>query len=610
VTAARPRSAPARAKPARGDSMAQRLKSLGEIASLVNAGGDLDTILNRACYAVCHGGSWSTSSIMAVDREAGHSVLVTLFDPYTPTGKKLPRRWDLDTSPTLHVVEENRPVVIHEAQKSREFPGYREDARARGYHTAVLLPLRAEDGEGRPLVIAVHAREPYEVDELELSFLETVAHLAGIAVEKTRGMERERARSERLQRSMAAQAELMGRVLAESSLPHVVEMVGTLLGDAVLVADLGADFLVAGRSPAPEAVPDGAWPEFVRAKAGRMLLKAVRGAIASGERSIVLDFAVAGVDVRRPAVVESLEVDGQTVGGLVVFRDDGSADELDALAVDQAKFALSVQLMRGHIRFESENLSRADLLARVLDGTWRDREDMVARAGRLGLDLTGQARLVGVGFFTGEDTSGGFVHRALARVVGHAFPGSAVLPDGAEFLLFVPWQDDRGESRWMAALDRLKDEIAAVAGRQPALVASGLCRRLEDYAASRAEIVRGLALARSFRRTGVLSPRDFGPFAVLLSATDRTAVQQFTERTLGAIESYDAKHGTELLKTAAAFLESGCKYQASADALGIHVTTLRYRLERLRELFQLDFDDAERRFAIDLALRLGRLFKA
>ncbi|MNJ80977.1 hypothetical protein D3C77_795680 [compost metagenome] len=41
--------------------------------------------------------------------------------------------------------------------------------------------------------------------------------------------------------------------------------------------------------------------------------------------------------------------------------------------------------------------------------------------------------------------------------------------------------------------------------------------------------------------------------------------------------------------------------------MGLHVTTLRYRLARIQELFGLDFDTPERRFALELALQLHQL---
>jgi PucR C-terminal helix-turn-helix domain len=44
------------------------------------------------------------------------------------------------------------------------------------------------------------------------------------------------------------------------------------------------------------------------------------------------------------------------------------------------------------------------------------------------------------------------------------------------------------------------------------------------------------------------------------------------------------------LQTAAAFVDQGCRYQATAEALGIHVSTVRYRVGSLHKLFALDLD--------------------
>jgi DNA-binding PucR family transcriptional regulator len=79
------------------------------------------------------------------------------------------------------------------------------------------------------------------------------------------------------------------------------------------------------------------------------------------------------------------------------------------------------------------------------------------------------------------------------------------------------------------------------------------------------------------------------------------------DRTLGAIIEYDATHDTRLLATLKAYFEAGCRNQQCADALEIHVTTLRYRLTRIAELFGLDLESATKRFDVELALRLTDL---
>jgi len=47
--------------------------------------------------------------------------------------------------------------------------------------------------------------------------------------------------------------------------------------------------------------------------------------------------------------------------------------------------------------------------------------------------------------------------------------------------------------------------------------------------------------------------------------------------------------------------------QESARRLHIHVSTLRYRLERIRSLLGVDVSDEDARFELSLALRLHRL---
>jgi DNA-binding PucR family transcriptional regulator len=61
------------------------------------------------------------------------------------------------------------------------------------------------------------------------------------------------------------------------------------------------------------------------------------------------------------------------------------------------------------------------------------------------------------------------------------------------------------------------------------------------------------------------------------------------------------------LATVEKFTHCNYRLQRCADAMGIHVTTLRYRLERVRELFGIDLDDADQRFTLQLALRIRSL---
>ena len=92
-----------------------RIQSLRVVASLINSGGDLATVLQRLVLAACRHANWSMGSIMAVDVEHGYALVVVRHDP-TLIQRPLPDRWELATSPSLVALRRNEPVFIPEPE--------------------------------------------------------------------------------------------------------------------------------------------------------------------------------------------------------------------------------------------------------------------------------------------------------------------------------------------------------------------------------------------------------------------------------------------------------------------------------------------------------------
>ncbi|MDQ1503914.1 MAG: hypothetical protein QOD57_1641, partial [Actinomycetota bacterium] len=62
----------------------------------------------------------------------------------------------------------------------------------------------------------------------------------------------------------------------------------------------------------------------------------------------------------------------------------------------------------------------------------------------------------------------------------------------------------------------------------------------------------------------------------------------------------------KLLPTLAAYLDAGAAQQATADALGIHVSTLKYRLGRIAAVTGRDLARPDVRFQLQVALTAHR----
>ena len=78
------------------------------------------------------------------------------------------------------------------------------------------------------------------------------------------------------------------------------------------------------------------------------------------------------------------------------------------------------------------------------------------------------------------------------------------------------------------------------------------------------------------------------------------------ERHLGPLVEHDSARKAALVATLRAYLETGEQQQA-AQRLRVHPNTLRYRLDRIREITGLDLEDPETRLNLAVALRVQSL---
>ncbi|MCC8151618.1 MAG: PucR family transcriptional regulator [Lachnospiraceae bacterium] len=97
---------------------------------------------------------------------------------------------------------------------------------------------------------------------------------------------------------------------------------------------------------------------------------------------------------------------------------------------------------------------------------------------------------------------------------------------------------------------------------------------------------------------------DLGCFSVLLEARDRNTLREYYRRQLGLLEDYDASHGGNYLETLEAYLKYDRHLAKAADALSCHRNTVNYRINKIRELLDLDFDDGNEIFQLQLALQI------
>jgi DNA-binding PucR family transcriptional regulator len=88
---------------------------------------------------------------------------------------------------------------------------------------------------------------------------------------------------------------------------------------------------------------------------------------------------------------------------------------------------------------------------------------------------------------------------------------------------------------------------------------------------------------------------------------DPGELERFFDETVAPLAAYDEQYETELVATVEAYLDNDGNVTPTAETLFTHRHTVRYRLERVRELSGHDLSSTEGREKLGLGLKAMRV---
>jgi hypothetical protein len=241
-----------------------------------------------------------------------------------------------------------------------------------------------------------------------------------------------------------------------------------------------------------------------------------------------------------------------------------------------------------------------------------DRGDILARAAEVGPDLEGGAGVVTARAAPRTAQSGEWRTRVLTlalRALRAVSPSAvAALGDGetAEVTAVVPASDASLLARAAQGLGRELE--AALPGFAVTVASSRLAQDPVDLYWAGKEALLAANVAEAEGR-GVLAFEDTGAYRLLLPAMseDPAELERFYEETVAPLAAYDEQYETELVATIEAYLEADGSVTPTAERLFTHRHTIRYRLERVKELSGHDITSTEGREKLSLGLKAMRV---
>ncbi|MFO7250268.1 MAG: helix-turn-helix domain-containing protein [Actinomycetes bacterium] len=292
----------------------------------------------------------------------------------------------------------------------------------------------------------------------------------------------------------------------------------------------------------------------------------------------------------------------QVLGVIWIAEVDRPLPDTAADALRQAA-ELAVPHYRQHLEMlTARRRRRHELVRAILDG-----QGPVRRyADELDLPRGGRLAVLAFTVATPADLPAGTWERIADHVAltAEAWRWTAVVTRIGRTVFVIAHLPRASDPEAVVRLGRdIVAHAPAVTGQRLYGAASTPCTGVQPVAARRVEAE--LALAVCGEHAGFVRYDEVRAQVILHEVT--ALLRDRPELRLPGLErlyAEDERRGT-LTPTLRAYLDSGGNVAEAANRLGVHPTTLRYRLDRIRSLTGLEPDDPDTRLACALLLRLA-----
>lgn len=318
----------------------------------------------------------------------------------------------------------------------------------------------------------------------------------------------------------------------------------------------------------------------------------------------------------RPVVVA-----GEIYAYVFIWESGRPLTERKIPSVEQAITMIALEINKQQAIRRVEAQFKSSFIESIIDGELDSEEMVINRAEAFGWNLPGSITVL---LFENQylqkipvrDIRDAGRHRTkvfitIAAAVHSKAHGAGVVEHGNRVMVLYglqPGWDETESKKATEMLARTCCEELEKANVGHTIV--GMSRTITGML----KIKDGLEQAKralEFGRRDVAQGRCFhfdglGVYRILVHC-DEAEIRQFQRDMLEELIRYDERNDTELLRTLEAVLESDLNLHKAADRLFVHYNTLRYRMNRVREIAGIDLKLPEHRLNLQVALKIWRM---
>ena len=309
---------------------------------------------------------------------------------------------------------------------------------------------------------------------------------------------------------------------------------------------------------------------------------------------------------------------------ITITEENRGLTELDYMAIENAIINLQYGFLSEFAQDEVKKKYQRDLIHNILNGLLSSKE-MTEAAAQLGMKESDTYRVVD--FHTiKKNVQRKYTKEQLHEVgviVGelmYLLPDALIYRNMDQIVMIQQVDSNQTELEYQKEMEEVEDVIqrSILYRKKDTDFQIGIGKSVEGYQrlkesyheASRAiKYIDIIRLVTGDKNKSVVHYSNLGFFQIFGEIDDVTELERYIPETLKKLYLYDDEHKGELITTLQMYLRNKQSIRKTADEMFVHYRTISYRLEKIKQISGINFDNANEVLAVSNGLIIYKMLK-
>ena len=309
---------------------------------------------------------------------------------------------------------------------------------------------------------------------------------------------------------------------------------------------------------------------------------------------------------------------------ITITEENRELTELDYMAIENAIINLQYGFLSEFAQNEVKKKYQRDIIHNILNGLLSSKE-MTEAAAQLGMKESDTYRVVD--FHTiKKNVQRKYTKEQLHEVgviVGelmYLLPDALIYRNMDQIVMIQQVDSNQTELEYQKEMEEVEDVIqrSILYRKKDTDFQIGIGKSVKGYQrlkesyheASRAiKYIDIIRLVTGDKNKSVVHYSNLGFFQIFGEIDDATELERYIPETLKKLYLYDDEHKGELITTLQMYLRNNQSIKKTASAMFVHYRTISYRLEKIKQISGINFDNANEVLAVSNGLIIYKMLK-